>query len=647
MPERIVFCGGLKAGRNQRDALHIDVSAPVGSRSRVNLHMGDLLRPLADNVPHVLTDMLEIAVYVYCADQFTSRGTSKMTNMGAHWRRKFRFSIPVRTFAFWSKAEIRNALIETLGFLSEDEFDFEFVQATNMTPFQSYLGFSDPSAHTIKPDEVVLFSGGLDSLAGAVDALIGGQKQVALVSHQSSNMIASKQNALVIALRERTDSGSLFYVPVTVNKGQEEATEYTQRTRSLLFATLGLVVARMFGRKKLRFYENGVVSINLPIAEHVLGARASRTTHPRFLWNCSQLFSLLLSEKFTVHNPFVWNTKSEVARKLSDNNCADLITHTLSCTRVREATKLKQHCGVCAQCIDRRFGILAAGIAAYEPSDNYAVDLFTGAHEPGAALTTIESYVVRAQKLAAISQQAFIANYGQIFRAVPYLPGSVDVNVQRIWDLYRRHGQEVITVVNTELQNHATMDRALELPAHSLLAMIVSPVAKQLEYTDPVEAEPTAAAQAAVDTHEYTVAPLAFAIDETARKILFQQGIEFGGSIYGLISALAQEFKANLTEGTFNDEYRFVKASTLAQRLGINEQSLRRRVSRARKMIDQLFLDRCGRKLDLEDVIENKEWQGYRLNPYLLLVNPAQLRAREPSMSQVTSRGVTSRHGTH
>src|SRR3984893_12856531 len=111
-------------------------------------------------------------------------------------------------------------------------------------------------------------------------------------------MIASKQNALVIALRERTVSGSLFHIPVTANKGQEEATEYTQRTRSFLFATLGLIVARMFGRNELSFYENGVVSINLPIAEHVLGARASRTTHPRFLSYCSQLFSLLLSEKF-------------------------------------------------------------------------------------------------------------------------------------------------------------------------------------------------------------------------------------------------------------------------------------------------------------------------------------------------------------
>jgi hypothetical protein len=27
-----------------------------------------------DNIPDVLTDMLEITAYVYCADQFTKRG---------------------------------------------------------------------------------------------------------------------------------------------------------------------------------------------------------------------------------------------------------------------------------------------------------------------------------------------------------------------------------------------------------------------------------------------------------------------------------------------------------------------------------------------------------------------------------------------
>ena len=62
-----------------------------------------------------------------------------------------------------------------------------------------------------------------------------------------------------------------------------------------------------------------------------------------------------------------------------------------------------------------------------------------------------------------------------------------------------------------------------------------------------------------------------------------QTGIEFGESIYGLIAALAQEFEADLDAGTFKDQYRFVKASVLAKRLQIDEQSLRQRVSRARK----------------------------------------------------------------
>jgi hypothetical protein len=642
MPERYVFCGGLRAGRNRADALHIDVNAPSGSPSHVNLHIGDLSKRLADNIPDVLTDMLEIAAYVYCADQFTKRGTSQMTDMGAEWRRKFRFKIPVRRSDIWSKDEIRDALTETLGFLSEDEFEFDFVQATNSVPLQSYLPFSDPAAQTVSPDEIILFSGGLDSLAGAVDALIGGQKRAALVSHQGSKVIASKQGALVAALRDRTKPASLFYVPVKINKGQEEATEFTQRTRSLMFATLGLIVARMFERNELSFYENGVVSINLPIAEHVLGARASRTTHPRVFTDCSQLFSLLLSDKFTVHNPYLWKTKSDVVRVLADKQCADLITNTLSCTRVREATKRKQHCGVCSQCVDRRFGILAAGMAAHEPADNYAVDLFTGAHDPGAALTMIESYVVRAQKLATMSEQAFVASYGQIFRAVPYLPGSADQNVRQIWDLHHRHGQEVISVVDGALKSNASVTQALELPTSSLLAMIVSPIAKQPDYVDPVETEPTAAAQAAADPRDYTEGQIAFAIDPSTRKVLFKSGIELGGSVYGLIAALALEFEADLDSGTFKDQHRFVKASALAKRLQIEEQSLRQRVSRARKKIEQSFLRNCDQQLDADDVIENEGWKGYRLNPYLLLVKPAQLRDRPSPMSQIGSPDVTS-----
>jgi hypothetical protein len=282
MPDHHVICGGLARGSG-RGELHIDLNAAPGSTNKVNLRIDQISRRLAADVPAVLTDLLEIAAYVYCADQFTSRGTTQMTSMGAQWRRRFRFTIPVRRPDIWNDPKARASLRGTLGFLTEDEFDFEFVLSDQPTPLQAYLPLAATGPQSFLPDEIILFSGGLDSLAGAVDAILGAGRKVALVSHQSSRMIISKQNALIGHLRERTKPASLFSIPVVINKGHEEAAEFTQRSRSFMFACLALVVARMFDRDEFSFYENGVVSINLPVAEHVLGARASRTTHPSFL----------------------------------------------------------------------------------------------------------------------------------------------------------------------------------------------------------------------------------------------------------------------------------------------------------------------------------------------------------------------------
>jgi hypothetical protein len=243
-----------------------------------------------------------------------------------------------------------------------------------------------------------------------------------------------------------------------------------------------------------------------------------------------------------------------------------------------------------------------------------------------------------------MSQQTFVATYGQIFRAIPHLPDSPDENVRKIWDMHRRHGQEVISVVDGELKSRATVSGMSELPTSSLLAMVVSPIAKQPAYADPAEAEPTAAAQAAADTHDYTWKRIPFAVDTKGREVLFQLGLKFSGSVFGLIAALAEEFEADLDAGTFLDQYRFVKASTLARRLQIDEQSLRQRVSRSRRKIEQAFLQTFDRQLDAADIIQNQEWKGYRLNPYLLLVKPTQLREESTGMSQVDNPSVTS-HG--
>jgi hypothetical protein len=45
---------------------------------------------MLEALPNRLADLLEIACYVYCVDQFTRRDTPDMKHMGAAWRRDFR-----------------------------------------------------------------------------------------------------------------------------------------------------------------------------------------------------------------------------------------------------------------------------------------------------------------------------------------------------------------------------------------------------------------------------------------------------------------------------------------------------------------------------------------------------------------------------
>jgi 7-cyano-7-deazaguanine synthase in queuosine biosynthesis len=629
MVERLVICGGLpttKAGT--QNSIELDVTAPERSARRVNLKLGDLSTRMVEGVPLVLTDLIEIAAYVYCADQFTSRGGEMMSGMGKDWSRSFRFKIPVRNLHIWSRADVRETLVDTLGFLSDDQFDFEFEPHPDPEPtgLQPYLDFGESDDSGFMPDEVILFSGGLDSFAGAVESLAGRGHRVALVSHRASPMIMAKQRNLVAALRERTKSKQLFHVPVSVNKGQDEAAEFAQRTRSFLFAALGLIVARLFRKNTVQFYENGVVSVNLPVSSHVLGTRATRTTHPKVLADFSRLFSLILGEPITVENPYFWKTKGDVVRVIAEQGCADLIADTFSCTCVREATRRKLQCGVCSQCLDRRFGILGAKLGEYEAADAYVVDLFRGERKPGLDVVMAESYVLHALKLATMSEQAFFSSFGQLFRIFPYLPGTHEENAAKLYDLHRRHGVMVQDVVRQELAHHATLLQSLSLPETSLLMLMQSASVRLSETLDPTETAPPASELAARESGQVVERPLMFALDEVGKRVLFNGGIEVKGAGFELMKSLTQDFDEDIAAGCSHEAFRFVTANTLSIRLGTDGQVLRQRITRFRKNLEKKFLDALDVQLAGNDVIENDAWSGYRLNPYLLRVQPAQIR---------------------
>jgi len=628
MPERLVLCGGAEGkGRLPSDTIGLKLYGPGAN---IDLRLQDISRRMVANVPDLLTDLLEIATYVLCADEAVSRGGETRRRLGADWRRRYRLVVPVRVPDHWASTGVTDALTDLLTFLSEDEFSFEFVRGTRSPPFQSYLDLSKDESAVFAADEVVLFSGGMDSLAGAVEELRSHHCRVALVSHQSSTKISDRQRHIASELSNRFP-GMALHVPVRITKNRELPTlEYTQRTRSFLFAALAAAVASMMGRQRIRFYENGVVSYNLPIAGQVIGAQATRTTHPRVIRNLARFVSVLLGEDFSVENPFSWKTKSEVARLIAASGHADLVRHSVSCSRVRSMTTLHPHCGTCFQCLDRRFAALDACLGDDDPAEMYRTDLLLDERNAGFDRTMAEAYVRRALEFRRFTQVGFLSQcIGEISRSMSSFPGmNPDEVATRAFDLHRRHGDAVHSVLANAVREHAAELVSGTLSPNCLLRIAIGEHRRQF---DDAAIEPSGTSESvgntAKDQRDQT-SEIMLAVDETSQRVLIR-GLPsvMGKANCALMAVLQASFKADRDAGRMPDNFRYTAARTLAARLSIDEQTLRRRVSRLRKLVAQSCVEHLGLPLSNDAIIQSKAWQGYRLNPAVRLVAAEEVRS--------------------
>ena len=471
--DHIILCGGAPAPRraNPDNIVRLDLG---GDEPSVDLEIDNISRRLSTDVPDILTDLVEIASYVYCADQAVTRGGEGVLAFGAQWRRSFIFHIPVRQPSIWSSPNVLHALQKTLGILSEDTYEFHFVQRIKAVPMQKYLTLGDGDPTTPEIDEVLLFSGGVDSLGGTVQEAVLDKRRVALVSHRSNSKVFSRQKKLITGLHAICKQNPPLHVPVWVHQSGTEGREYTQRSRTFLYASLGAAVARVFGLKRIRFYENGVVSLNLPISEQVVGARATRTTHPQVLDGFASLFSLLVEETFTVENPFIWITKTEVVNLIGDAGCGDLIGQSVSCTHTREQTTEKPHCGRCSQCISRKFATLASRFSNHDPGSLYHLDLLTDPRTPEKDRTLVESFIRTATQIGSMNELQVVEHYGEVSRVLRHLrPLSADQVAERVIQLYRRHSAEVTGVIDAALRDHASDIREGKLPATCAILLAI------------------------------------------------------------------------------------------------------------------------------------------------------------------------------
>jgi hypothetical protein len=317
-----------------------------------------------------------------------------------------------------------------------------------------------------------MFSGGIDSLGGAVQEAVIDRRKVILVNHRSTQKLSRRHAHLLSLLDEQTKSHRPVHIPIRVNKAKRLGREYTQRTRSFLYASLGATIATMLGLIRLRFYENGIVSLNLPPSPQVVGARATRTTHPRVLNGFSSLFTRLAGKTFTVENPFLWKTKTEVVRLIGDAGCGQLLKFSSSCTRTWEITKQHTHCGTCSQCIDRRFAVLAGRQEANDPGEAYRVDLLIGERQEGDSRTMLAAYLETTNEIERMDAAQFFCRFGEASRALRHVGGNPDAAAMQILDLHRRHAKQVTGVIDQAFARYGAAIRKRELPASCMLRLV-------------------------------------------------------------------------------------------------------------------------------------------------------------------------------
>ncbi len=215
--ERVILCGGLRAPVGTAGKTIVPLLL-WGRDANVTLKITGISRKLVADIHPLLVDLLEIASYVYCADQATTRGGDTSKNYSARWRRRFQFHIPVREPEVWSSDAVITALRDTLGFLSDEEYEFVFEKLSVPHPMAEYLDFEAGGTGGFKPDEVILFSGGIDSLGGAIQESLSG-KTIALISQRSSAKISNRQQELLQDLSSAP--GAATTVPVNPDSGSE------------------------------------------------------------------------------------------------------------------------------------------------------------------------------------------------------------------------------------------------------------------------------------------------------------------------------------------------------------------------------------------------------------------------------------------
>jgi len=346
----------------------------VESNKRLDYGIGTALEDLAElNIfpSEIGLDLLVLAAHVQAADTRVARSGESQDG----WTREVRLVVPISDLARWTRAA--PLLNKTLNFLTGDRWDIGF--RARPKGFEKLAPERPQKTAPLPFDSLSLFSGGLDSLIGAIGLLEAGQTPL-LISHGADPTTAHAQLECFDRLRKAYPKSKMDRVRLHMTFERDfvknVSEERSTRGRSFLFFAFGAFAGSGFpGKFTLRVPENGLIALNVPLDILRVGALSTRTTHPFYLARWNELLALLeISGR--LDDPYWRKTKGEMVESCKNQALLKAVTPlSLSCsspTKGRWKGDPPGHCGYCMPCLIRR---AATKHAWGKDPTTYSIDL--------------------------------------------------------------------------------------------------------------------------------------------------------------------------------------------------------------------------------------------------------------------------------
>lgn len=425
------------------------------------------------HLPNNVKDLLEIAAYVYAGDRKISRGAIDQVEYQS-WSRNLHYVIKVQDIEFWNNIEVKSSLKKALEFVSGDkkyEFTFESGRPTNK---YNLFDENEFKIQTKRKTNIILFSGGLDSLAGVLETLSNSINDVCLVSHKSSSGSSSSARNRILAELNKKFPNRCKYYEFKCNLSGIRGVDESQRTRSFLYSSIAFALSTAYSTNNIYYYENGITSINFMDSQDLINARASRTTHPKTIGLFNKFFQQF-NNKFVIQFPYLYHTKSDVIGIIKQIDLIDYIRISVSCSKIFKDIGEHTHCGGCSQCIDRKIAIYDLGLEEFDDRLGlYSIDFIKDNITDLSIRKTLLDYIRLALDFFEMDINTFYYKMVETLAEIDeFIEGeSEEEKVQKIFKLCKKHGSQVKNAVNRMSSIYIDLFKRNNLNQDSLLGLL-------------------------------------------------------------------------------------------------------------------------------------------------------------------------------